>query len=473
MASDRATPQLHTTTRTSVLRRNHSGATSTNGGRRSSGSGGPVVPNSGRHLCALLGLSVLLLCTAATLFHLVKATRLYGPLHRDDTARLQQQPAVRTPSHHQRHSDAERAVKRAELAAERSRWARWGSGGGLGNPRGSRPRLSFPSLTGSRPAASSTTAAADVSERYDFNYSQPLLRSRFTLPDPQLYLNDTMVVLIMSARGNFERRKAIRETWGHNHAIYFVVGGPSAIELHGLSSTTSTNNTLPNRALTNLTSLYRADIQTRLEGEQAQHHDLLDSVHPDSYQSLTHKVRYGNQWTLQHHPHVEWLVKVDDDTVVRVDTLSQVFLRNFNPHVPMVLGRIIEKSPVPRVGKWADALYPNAYYPFWPQGSCGYVLSRVVAEYVANTEGLVYYQGEDVSVGIWLDESDLHTTWIHSQYFSNDRKCLKHAWLVMGHEVTEAEMRECYEHADEWPLEDIQHKHRRYWKVENLNQRRD
>jgi hypothetical protein len=339
---------------------------------------------------------------------------------------------------------------------------------------------------------------------FQFNYSQVTVPNSFTLTEPRLFQNETVIVLVLSARNNFDRRRAIRETWGRDHPVYFVVGGPilppgkgggdgdlkaaaTTPSSGGVSDTTTAalanttvqqqQRSLANVAVTtsNLESQpslsgRALEVQRSLIEEQARHRDMIDSIHPDSYRSLTHKVRFGYGFVLDRIPAVEWLVKVDDDTVVRVDTLAAAFLRNFNPKVPMVIGRIIENSHVPRSGKWADELYPHARYPYWPQGSCGHVVSRPVAEFVSQAEGLVYYQGEDISIGIWLDESDLQTTWVHSEYFSNDRKCLKHAWLIMGHEVTEREMRECYDRADEWPIEDVTHKHRRYWKVSDLRQ---
>jgi hypothetical protein len=45
---------------------------------------------------------------------------------------------------------------------------------------------------------------------------------------------------------------------------------------------------------------------------------LIDSIHPESYRSLPHKLKFAYQWILPRWPNVQWLVKVDDDTVVRI-----------------------------------------------------------------------------------------------------------------------------------------------------------
>ena len=177
-----------------------------------------------------------------------------------------------------------------------------------------------------------------------FDWHLPPLRNEYTLSDPILYSNDTMIVIVLSARANFERRAVIRETWGRNHALYFVIGAPVLPEDDA--------------------------IQTRLLQEQEQYTDILDSRHPDLYSGLPWKVRFAYQWITIRLPRVEWLVKVDDDTIVRVDTLQQAFLRSFNPNIPMVIGKIVERSAVAKAGKWKETNYKEYFYPFWPQGSC-------------------------------------------------------------------------------------------------------
>lgn len=53
-------------------------------------------------------------------------------------------------------------------------------------------------------------------------------------------------------------------------------------------------------------------------------------------------------------------------------------------------------------GKWKDFNYASAVYPAFPCGG-GYVLSSDVVKWIALNENALYpYQGEDVSMGIWL-----------------------------------------------------------------------
>nr|XP_032639035.1 UDP-GalNAc:beta-1,3-N-acetylgalactosaminyltransferase 2 isoform X3 [Chelonoidis abingdonii] len=57
---------------------------------------------------------------------------------------------------------------------------------------------------------------------------------------------------------------------------------------------------------------------------------------------------------------------------------------------------------VDRTGKWQELEYPSPAYPAFACGS-GYVISKDIVQWLAsNSERLKTYQGEDVSMGIWM-----------------------------------------------------------------------
>lgn len=266
-----------------------------------------------------------------------------------------------------------------------------------------------------------------------------------TLPTPRD--NVTTIVLVLSARANFERRQAIRETWGSGHCVYFVVGAPP------LYTTTTWNHAEP------------ANVQRQLIQEQSEHRDLLDVRFPESYSSLPCKLKLAFQWVV-HSPlmpeSVRWLLKVDDDTVARVATLERALLRHHQPTVPTVIGNIITHRQVPTAGKWAERRYPHHYYPDFPNGASGYVVTVPIAKYIAALQNPVYYQGEDTSIGIWLDEASsatsspsMQVTWIRSPYFVNNGKCMDRRYLVIGHQILPDRMRACFSAGDEWPEDTI------------------
>jgi hypothetical protein len=147
----------------------------------------------------------------------------------------------------------------------------------------------------------------------------------------------------------------------------------------------------------------------------------------------------------------------------------------------IVIGNIVRNVPIQRGGKWAEHNFVNhgPIYPPWPQGSCGYMVSRAVGNYIAqqydldvnfrskgdtanglpNEPVLQMYQGEDTSLGIWMEQSNLNVSWINSSLFVNHGDCAVPslaassaltaakdetiAWSI-GHRITPEHMLRCY-----------------------------
>lgn len=285
--------------------------------------------------------------------------------------------------------------------------------------------------------ANRTTEAPFQYSKY--NYSLPAVRTNYTLPTQPIPSNESNIaVIILSARSNFERRQVIRETWKQNHTnVLFVIGGPEPDNHHDkdMSNHNSTSY--------------------RLFREQQTYADLLDTIHPDTYRGLPYKLHYAVQWIAQHPKmkHIQWILKADDDVLVRLHTLQYYVLRKFNPTIPMVIGRMEPNSKPHRTGKWAeDPKFDGDQYPPWAYGSTGYVMSRPIADYLASSSSpssLYYYQGEDVSLGIWLYQSPLDITWIDSPDFNLEHaKWFNHKYsVVIGHDLSPEAIREVF---DKW-----------------------
>jgi Galactosyltransferase len=281
-----------------------------------------------------------------------------------------------------------------------------------------------------------------------FDYNTAPLVTATTLREPDISVvrritvsNHTqLVVLVLSSRKNVERRSMIRRTWGSNHIVYFAIGG---LERHTPRSSSSSNEEAASRL----------DIQHRLKEEQARHQDLIDTVHPESYRSLPHKLRFALRWILRHYNDVQWVLKADDDMFVRADLIQEALIPHPRLTEPwswspsahaIVVGHIVRNVPVQRAGKWAEQreyIQSHAIYPPWPQGSCGYLLSRAAGEYIATRYDrdiaslslangapaaltLPMLQGEDTSLGIWMAQSNLNVTWIDSSLFVNHGDCM-------------------------------------------------
>ena len=280
------------------------------------------------------------------------------------------------------------------------------------------------------------------------------------LPPPNL-TNSSTVILVVCAHANFEKRQAIRETWAHGHDnVYFVVGHSNC---HREEEDASKVDAV----------VASDDCQEKdhafLFQEQLQFRDLIEIPIVEHYRQIPEKVVQAYHWTITHLPHVQWLVKVDDDAFVRVSTIEQYLIR-YNSHVPLLFGLLRSQALVRRTGKNAEVQYPYLHYPYWPQGSCGHIVSRVTAQYVArNSPNLQRYQGEDVSIGIWLDEANQdhdHQLLPDLQYIhipklvspAKVKACHPNAgtFFIVGHDLTPDDFQRCYDWDDEIPIPRVQ-----------------
>ena len=262
-----------------------------------------------------------------------------------------------------------------------------------------------------------------------------------------------MIVLVLSDRGAFEGRQVIRDTWakGHNN-VYFVVGACCRLPLASRKTWTCAQNAHSTQTHSEDNSCQQIDQQ--LSDEFLVFGDLIYDTEVDVYRNLPYKLRAGYVWAAQH-SFADWVVKVDMDSVVRVDTLEHYLTATYNSTTPVLIAAGINRGlavPGPG-GKWGEHISIKDHYktyPPWPSGA-GHVVSRPIAEYVAsNTKQLLIAQGEDVSLGIWIKRAPFTTTFYASKHFighSGDCKD-KSAWVI-GHDITHKKMRECFDHMDE------------------------
>uniref|UniRef100_A0A8D0H8F0 Hexosyltransferase n=1 Tax=Sphenodon punctatus TaxID=8508 RepID=A0A8D0H8F0_SPHPU len=96
------------------------------------------------------------------------------------------------------------------------------------------------------------------------------------------------------------------------------------------------------------------------------------------------------------------LLKTDDDCYIDLEAVfNRIKLKSLDrPNVWW--GNFRLNWAVDRTGKWQELEYPSPAYPAFACGS-GYVISKDIVEWLAsNSERLKTYQGEDVSMGIWM-----------------------------------------------------------------------
>ena len=262
-----------------------------------------------------------------------------------------------------------------------------------------------------------------------------------------------MIVLVLSRREMFDTRQVIRETWAQGHDnVYFVLGACCPIPLKRRKRWTCDLNVSQPSASeqTAWDGICRA-VDQRLAKEQSQHGDLIRVGAVDVYRNLPQKVKEGYAWVVCNTT-AEWVVKTDDDSVVRVGTLEHYLTTTYDARKPVVVGSIMNRLAVDRKGKWAELTYTKRNYPKFPLGSHGHCVSRSVATWIVeHKDDLFNYQGEDVSVGIWLDESPLknRVQWVTSKHIAGNGRCKDPRKWMIGHNINTSKMRQCFQQMDE------------------------
>ena len=132
---------------------------------------------------------------------------------------------------------------------------------------------------------------------------------------------------------------------------------------------------------------------------------------------------------------------------VKPDQVEQLLLENTQHNTSTtIMGNINDYEFVQRKGKWKELHYKRLIYPPFPEGSSGYVVTRDIAVYVARNKELLHnYQGEDVSLGIWMNEAPFSNTVTFSRTvgFVRDKMCFIYMNIVIGHAFKPKDMLHC------------------------------
>ena len=215
--------------------------------------------------------------------------------------------------------------------------------------------------------------------------------------------------MVMSARSHFSLRDAIRNSWAlEKKNFFFVVGGLACKIPPAYRSKFKMENHHcepgPEPVPENVYRSYQMDIkqeQINLEAEAAEHSDLFLAPMMDTYGGLPRKVKEALRYCLTVNHGSDWCMKVDDDMIVRTEQIERA-LSAYDHHKNMIVGRIRRGVGVPKGGKWADHEYTKPQYPPFCNGD-GWIVPHHLAQLIVDHDGFEY-QGEDVSMGIWLDE---------------------------------------------------------------------
>lgn len=295
-----------------------------------------------------------------------------------------------------------------------------------------------------------------------------------------------LMLLIVSAPGNVERRNAIRETYLNlrprmlnesyqEEAIYVplyeegtgqlllesvqkqreLLEGYRRWQLKKVKNIKVINFKVKTLFAVGTYGLSRSERKTIYE-EQRVYNDVLELEDlQDSYGNLTTKI-------IQSMTHIDkvydfkYLMKVDDDSYLKLDLISedllsyyeklhQVRTRHHNP-IELYWGYFKGAATVQQRGQWKESNYKlcDRYLPYALGG--GYVLSKNLVTFIASYGlSLSAFKSEDMAVGTWLAPfGNIHRR--HDVRFDTawmPRKCQPYHLVL--HKRTAHQMKEIYD----------------------------
>ncbi|XP_050982130.1 lactosylceramide 1,3-N-acetyl-beta-D-glucosaminyltransferase B [Labeo rohita] len=207
-----------------------------------------------------------------------------------------------------------------------------------------------------------------------------------------------LLLFVKSSSENFERRQAIRSTWGNETYIERTLGVTVrvlfALGLHPE----------PEK---------RRQLKMQLLFEDQRFHDLIQQDFMDTFHNLTLKLLLQLSWKETYCHRAHFLMSADDDVFVHIPNLIH-FLQRIGHGKPknLWIGRVHRGSPPVRdkESKYyvSQEMYPWLSYPDYTPGS-GYVLSSDVATKIyqaALTINASFYI-DDVFLGICAKVMDI------------------------------------------------------------------
>ncbi|XP_015786268.1 UDP-GalNAc:beta-1,3-N-acetylgalactosaminyltransferase 2 [Tetranychus urticae] len=143
-----------------------------------------------------------------------------------------------------------------------------------------------------------------------------------------------------------------------------------------------------------------SEIKVKLENELLEHEDIILVDVIDVYRNLPEKLVHAIAWTMTTE-NADLILKTDDDCFIDLANISHK-INLLTERKSIWWGNFRHNMLVNVYGKWAENFFPGSVYPSFACGS-GYIISSDIANWITmNKKFLHYFQGEDVSMGIWL-----------------------------------------------------------------------
>ncbi|XP_044045419.1 N-acetyllactosaminide beta-1,3-N-acetylglucosaminyltransferase 2a [Siniperca chuatsi] len=255
----------------------------------------------------------------------------------------------------------------------------------------------------------------------------PMLINQLHICDEKPFL----LLVVKSLIPHFDRRQAIRETWGRAG----IVANRSVVTVFLLGNAMSVD--------------HFPDLLGMLGHEVALHKDLLQWDYRDTFFNLTLKEVLFLEWFSQNCPHAQYILKGDDD--VFVNTLRVIELLEGLSETKakdLFIGDVISNASPHRDQKLKyfipESVFEGHYPPY--AGGGGYLYSGELALRLYNvSQQVVLYPIDDVYTGMCLKKLGLVPE-VHSGFKTFDieekhrhNPCI-HRSLMLVHSRTPQEM---------------------------------
>ncbi|GAA6226210.1 lactosylceramide 1,3-N-acetyl-beta-D-glucosaminyltransferase A-like [Lates japonicus] len=235
-----------------------------------------------------------------------------------------------------------------------------------------------------------------------------------------------LLLFVKSSPHNFERRQAIRDTWGNESFLWSELGASVrvvfALGVH------------PDVRL-------RSRVQTALLQEDQAYGDLIQQNFVDTFHNLTTKLILQFHWGHKYCPQAHFLMSADDDIFIHMPNLVKYLRQLLSSHTgakDLWVGHVHRGAPPIRRkdSKYhvPHDLYPWPSYPDYTAGA-GYVVSRDVAAKIYRAtlvlKSSIYI--DDVFMGICAKAMGVSPK--EHVYFSGEGKAPYHP-CIYDHMIT-------------------------------------
>ncbi|XP_018537988.1 beta-1,3-galactosyltransferase 2 [Lates calcarifer] len=218
----------------------------------------------------------------------------------------------------------------------------------------------------------------------------------FIMDNPEVCKTNTpfLVLMVPVAPNNREARDAIRQTWGNDT----VVHGKVVLTLFMLG--------LPGGA-------DAGQQKEKLNQENLEHHDLIQSDFMDTYLNLTIKTMVIMDWLATRCPTAAYAMKIDSDMFLNIDNLVTMLQKPGIPKLNYLTGMLMWNKPIrSKSSKWyvSEELYPDSEYPAYALGM-GYVFSNdLPGKFVQVSKSIKPFNIEDAYIGMCMKKLGLAPT---------------------------------------------------------------